>query len=250
MWARCALPAIVEAAMKAISVALPLVTAFLCGFCGAGGRSDVEQLREQMVKRQIEARGVRDARVLSAMRAVERHRFVPTASLHQAYGDHPLPIGGGQTISQPYIVALMSELCRLRGDERVLEIGTGSGYQAAVLSLLTKEVYSIELVESLGKAAIKRLGELGYANVRVRIGDGYKGWPEMAPFDVIIITAAPPEVPPMLFEQLKEGGIMVVPVGELWQELITVEKENGRMIRKTITGVRFVPMVRGSDGGR
>jgi len=198
-----------------------------------------------MVKRQIESRGVNDERVLKAMREVERHKFIPNQHITAAYEDHPLPIGYGQTISQPYIVALMTELCRLNGTEKVLEIGTGSGYQAAVLSLLAKEVYTIEIVEPLGKLAKKRMKEMGYHNVHVRIGDGYKGWPEHAPFDVIIITAAPSEIPQTLFEQLKEGGIMVAPVGDFHQELITIEKVNGQMVKRVITYVRFVPMIHG-----
>ncbi len=198
-----------------------------------------------MVKRQIESRGVNDERVLKAMREVERHKFIPNQHITAAYEDHPLPIGYGQTISQPYIVALMTELCRLNGMEKVLEIGTGSGYQAAVLSLLAKEVYTIEIVEPLGKLAKKRMKEMGYHNVHVRIGDGYKGWPEHAPFDVIIITAAPSEIPQTLFEQLKEGGIMVAPVGDFHQELITIEKVNGQMVKRVITYVRFVPMIHG-----
>jgi protein-L-isoaspartate(D-aspartate) O-methyltransferase len=181
------------------------------------------------------------------MREVERHKFIPNQHITAAYEDHPLPIGYGQTISQPYIVALMTELCRLHGTEKVLEIGTGSGYQAAVLSLLAKEVYSIEIVEPLGKLAKKRMKEMGYHNVHVRIGDGYKGWPEHAPFDVIIITAAPSKIPQALFEQLKEGGIMVAPVGDFHQELITIEKVNGQMVKRVITYVRFVPMIHGKE---
>lgn len=196
-----------------------------------------------MVKRQIEARGVSDTRVLKAMRTVERHKFVSTTDIHAAYEDHPLPIGYGQTISQPYIVALMSELCNLDGSERILEIGTGSGYQAAVLSLLAKEVYSIEIVEALGKLSTKRLKDFGYKNVMVKIGDGYQGWPEKAPFDVIILTAAPSAIPGKLFEQLKEGGLMVAPVGDFHQELLKIEKINGKMVKQTVTFVRFVPMV-------
>lgn len=203
----------------------------------------MEKLRDIMVKRQIESRGVRNERVLKAMRDVERHKFVPNQHITSAYEDHPLPIGYGQTISQPYIVALMTELCELNGTEKVLEIGTGSGYQAAILSLLSKEVYSIEIVAPLGKMAAKRLKDLGYHNVQVRIGDGYQGWPEKSPFDVIILTAAPPKIPEKLFEQLKEGGVMVAPVGDLHQELITIEKVNGRMVKRVITYVRFVPMV-------
>ena len=211
--------------------------------CSISGENELERAREKMVTRQIEARGVKDARVLAAMRKVERHKFVTNRTITESYEDYPLPIGYGQTISQPYIVALMTELCRLKGNEKSLEIGTGSGYQAAVLSLLAREVYSIEIVEELGKSASKRLKELKYDNVKVRIGDGYKGWPEEAPFDVIILTASPPEIPETLLEQLKDGGILVAPVGDFTQELVRVEKHDGKYSRETITYVRFVPMI-------
>ncbi|MGB4269191.1 MAG: protein-L-isoaspartate(D-aspartate) O-methyltransferase [Spirochaetota bacterium] len=204
----------------------------------------MQQLRELMVKKQIEARGIRDLRVLQAMLKVERHKFVPELSIPQAYEDHPLPIGYGQTISQPYIVALMTELCELDGSEKVLEIGTGSGYQAAILSLLAKEVFTIEIVEPLGKQAAVRLKSLGYKNVTVKIGDGYKGWPEHAPFDVIMLTAAPPSVPDALLSQLKEdGGILVAPVGDYHQELVKIVRNGNNYSQKVITYVRFVPMV-------
>lgn len=211
--------------------------------CNSKGANRMEQLRKQMVKNQIEARGVTSPSVLKALTKVERHLFVPKPHLENAYADHPLPIGKGQTISQPYIVALMSELCELKGSEKVLEIGTGSGYQAAVLSHLARSVYSMEIVPSLGKAATKRLKNLGYANVTVRIGDGYRGWPEEAPFDVIILTASPPEIPRALIDQLKEGGVLVAPEGDYVQQLVKVTKENGKVTKKTITYVRFVPMV-------
>ncbi len=205
----------------------------------------MEKLRELMVRDQIEARGVSDKRVLDAMRNVERHRFIPGHHVTSAYEDHPLPIGHGQTISQPYIVALMTELCELDGTEKVLEIGTGSGYQAAVLSLLAKEVYSIEIVAPLGQSAGRKLSELGYRNVQVRIGDGYLGWPDQAPFDVIILTASPPKIPQSLIDQLGEGGILVAPEGEYSQELVKITKQNGKVIKRTITYVRFVPMIHG-----
>lgn len=210
----------------------------------------MEKLREQMVKRQIEDRGVRDVRVLSAMRDTERHLFVPEHNIQVAYEDHPLPIGYGQTISQPYIVALMTELCDLGGDEKVLEIGTGSGYQTAILAKLAKEVYSIEIVEPLGKLARQRLDKMGYKNVHVKIGDGYGGWPDAAPFDVIILTAAPPSIPELLFEQLKEGGVLIAPVGDYFQELVRVDKVHGKMQKRTITHVRFVPMVHEEERSR
>jgi protein-L-isoaspartate(D-aspartate) O-methyltransferase len=211
--------------------------------CIDSGEKDVERAREKMVKTQIEARGVRDPRVLSAMRKVERHKFVASRTFEEAYEDYPLPIGHGQTISQPYIVALMTELCRLKGAEKVLEIGTGSGYQAAVLSLLAGEVYTIEIVEALGKSVAKRLKEMNYSNIYVRIGDGYKGWPEKAPFDVIMLTACPPKIPDALFDQLKDGGILVAPVGEYMQELVRIEKQGGKYTKETVTYVRFVPMI-------
>ncbi len=207
----------------------------------------MEKLRELMVKSQIESRGVSDRGVLDAMRKVERHKFVPGSHISAAYEDHPLPIGHGQTISQPYIVALMTELCELSGTEKVLEIGTGSGYQAAVLSLLAGEVYSMEIVEPLGRSAIQKLAELGYRNVQVRIGDGYLGWPEEAPFDVIILTASPPRIPQALIDQLAEGGILVAPEGDFSQELVKITKQNGRITKRTVTYVRFVPMIRGSQ---
>ncbi|HNW28606.1 MAG TPA: protein-L-isoaspartate(D-aspartate) O-methyltransferase [Spirochaetota bacterium] len=206
----------------------------------------MEKLRDLMVKTQIEARGVSDKGVLDAMRKVERHKFVPGSHIASAYEDHPLPIGHGQTISQPYIVALMTELCELNGTEKVLEIGTGSGYQAAILSLLAGKVYSIEIVEPLGKSARQKLAELGYSNVQVRIGDGYRGWPEEAPFDVIILTASPPKIPQTLIEQMAEGGILVAPEGDFSQELVKITKQNGKISRRTITYVRFVPMIHGS----
>jgi protein-L-isoaspartate(D-aspartate) O-methyltransferase len=200
-----------------------------------------------MVDTQIRNRGVRDERVLQAMAAVPRHEFVPEGSISQAYDDHPLHIGHGQTISQPYIVALMSEVLQLEQGDRVLEIGTGSGYQAAVLAELVDEVYSIEIVEALGTEAAERLKRLGYDNVDVRIGDGYEGWPEKAPFDAVIVTAAPETVPQALVEQLAEGGRMVLPVGVGIQELLLVEMKNGIAVERHITSVRFVPMVHGDD---
>ncbi len=213
--------------------------------CRSEGDMSMEKLRDLMVKSQIESRGVSDKRVLNAMRTVERHRFIPGQHISSAYEDHPLPIGHGQTISQPYIVALMTELCELDGNEKVLEIGTGSGYQAAILSLLAKEVYSIEIVQPLGKSARQKLAELGYKNVQIRIGDGYLGWPEESPFDVIILTASPPKIPQTLIDQLAEGGILVAPEGDFSQELIKITRKNGKITRRTVTYVRFVPMIHG-----
>jgi protein-L-isoaspartate(D-aspartate) O-methyltransferase len=200
------------------------------------------QARRRMVEEQLSARGIEDARVLAAMGKVPRHQLVPREVRSQAYADRPLPIGEGQTISQPYIVAYMTEQLRLKGGERVLEVGTGSGYQAAVLAEIAAEVYTIEIVAALGKRAEGDLARLGYKNVTVRIGDGYRGWPEKAPFDAIVVTAAPPEVPAPLIEQLKPGGRLVLPVGETFQELLLVTKDAGGVQRKRLLPVRFVPM--------
>jgi len=203
--------------------------------------------REAMVLKQIEGRGVSDPRVVKAMREVPRHLFVPKEMRRSAYQDYPLPIGHNQTISQPYIVALMTEVLKLEGNEKVLEIGTGSGYQAAVLSKLCKQAFTIEILKPLADQAREILNRLGYENVTVRHGDGYKGWPEEAPFDAIIVTAAPPEVPPKLVEQLKTGGRMVIPVGTLIQELMLIEKKKDGVVEKRLLPVRFVPMVHGDD---
>jgi len=203
-----------------------------------------------MVADQIAARGVKDPRVLAAMRDVPRHQFVPSDARADAYIDAPLPIGFGQTISQPYIVALMTELVRPSATDAVLEIGTGSGYQAAVLSRLAATVRSIELVEPLARAAQAALRELGYANVQVRIGDGYQGWPEAAPFDVIVVTAAPDAVPSALVAQLRPGGRLVIPVGPVGgvQDLLLIERDAaGRTTTRSIIPVRFVPLVRKRD---
>jgi protein-L-isoaspartate(D-aspartate) O-methyltransferase len=203
-----------------------------------------------MVEGQIVARGVRDRAVLEALQSVPRDKFVPPDLADQAYSDNPLPIGFGQTISQPYIVGYMSELLGLQPGHKVLEIGTGSGYQAAVLSLLARDVYSIEIVSELGAQARERLERLGYSKVHVRIGDGYKGWPEEAPFDRILLTAAPHEIPQPLLDQLAPGGRLVAPVGPTYgaQEIIVVDKDaNGNLTRRTDLPVRFVPMVPGKD---
>jgi len=201
--------------------------------------------RRRMVERQIAARGIRDLRVLEAMRSVPRHWFVPKSQSSEAYEDHPLPIGHGQTISQPYIVALMTESLGLRPNDKVLEIGTGSGYQAAILAELTDKVFTIEIVQPLGEQALRILSEKGYKNIRLRIGDGYRGWPEEAPFDAIIVTCAPESPPPALVEQLAVGGRMCIPVGSDWgnQELILLRKRaDGTLSREVIAPVRFVPM--------
>lgn len=208
---------------------------------------DARRHREALVRR-IEASGyVKSARVLAALRQVPRHMFIPEVPLADAYADMPLPIGSGQTISQPTVVGEMTDALELRGRERVLEIGTGSGYQAAVLSVLAAEVYSIEIVPELGERAARRLRALGYANVHVRVGDGYAGWPEHAPFDRIIVTAAPPEIPRALTDQLAEGGVLVAPVGEQYetQWLVRVRKKGDVLRRERLEPVRFVPMVPG-----
>ena len=208
------------------------------------GRDDATAgQRARMVETQIAARGVRDPRVLAAMRKVPRHLFIGPAERARAYEDQPVPIGDNQTISQPYIVALMTELLELPPKARVLEIGTGSGYQSAVLGELATEVYSIEILPELARAAAEKLKDLGYANVVVREGDGYRGWPEHAPFDGIIVTAAPERIPQPLLEQLSPGGRMVIPVGGFFQELKVFAKDrDGRVTEKDIIPVRFVPM--------
>jgi len=204
--------------------------------------------RHRMVTEQIAARGVRDARVLATLRAVPRHLFVPPAQQAGAYEDTPLPIGHGQTISQPYIVALMTELARPRPRDRALEVGTGSGYQAAVLARLVSHVYTVEIIEPLAREAQQRLQSLGYTNTTVRVGDGYAGWPEMAPFDVIVVTAAPSHVPPPLVDQLKPAGRLVIPVGSVFgaQELQLIEKDaSGHIQTRRVAPVAFVPLRRG-----
>ncbi len=206
-------------------------------------RDDEAERRARMVETQIVARGVRDPCVLTAMREVQRHLFVDPAQRAQAYEDHPLPIAGNQTISQPYIVALMTELAEVTPNEKVLEIGTGSGYQSAVLSRCAREVYSIEIVPELARASGERLRRLGYGNVTVKEGDGYRGWSEHAPFDAIIVTAAPDRIPQPLLDQLAPGGRMVIPVGSFFQELKVLSKDkNGKISEKDILPVRFVPM--------
>lgn len=198
--------------------------------------------REVMVQRQIVARDVRDLRVLQAMSRVPRHLFVPPAMQSYAYIDSPLAIGHGQTISQPYIVAFMTEALRLQPNDRVLEVGTGSGYQAAVLSVLVREVYSVEIVEPLATEATARLRRLGYANVTIRAGDGYRGWPEKAPFNAIMVTAAPDHVPQALLDQLAPGGRLILPVGNQSQALIRIRRTANGFNRENLLPVRFVPM--------
>ena len=199
--------------------------------------------RRRMVEQDLRGRDITDQRVLEVMGRVRRQSFVPQSRQHSAYADRALPIGHDQTISQPYIVALMTQLVRPKPGSRALEIGTGSGYQAAILAELCKEVYSIEIIKPLAEEARRRLAGLGYKNVTVRCGDGYRGWPQHAPFDVIVVAAAPDHVPEALIDQLAPGGRMVIPKGRHSQELILIEKQtDGSVRRKSITGVRFVPM--------
>ncbi len=203
---------------------------------------DYNSQRIRMVKTQIGARGVKDERVLEAMRTVPRHQFVPQYNRDRSYGDYPLPIGKGQTISQPYIVALMTELLHPKRDHKVLEIGTGSGYQAAVLSHLVSKVYTIEIIPELSHRAQETLKKLGYDNIEFKIGDGYRGWKEHAPFDGIIVTAAPDHIPEPLIEQLAVGGRMVIPVGKWYQKLVVVRKTENGIEKEDIIPVSFVPM--------
>jgi protein-L-isoaspartate(D-aspartate) O-methyltransferase len=227
------------------------LTALSCFGCGDQVRalddSSYDAARETMVREQIVARGIRDPRVVEAMRQVPRHVFIPQAERDRAYIDAPVPIGQGQTISQPYIVALMTELVRPQSSDRVLEVGTGSGYQAAVLARLVAHVYTIELEETLGRRAEATLGEQKYDNVTVRVGDGYGGWPEHAPFDIIIVTAAPEHVPQPLIDQLKPGGRLIVPVGPRFtvQQLQLIEKDAAGEVRtRNVSPVMFVPLRR------
>ncbi len=206
---------------------------------------DYQRERNEMVETQIAARGVKNERVIKAMKDVPRHLFVPPEYRKLAYEDYPLYIGHSQTISQPYIVAFMTEAAYLKPTDKVLEIGTGSGYQTAVLSELVDKVYSIEILEPLARSAEERLDRLGYKNIFIKYGDGYKGWPEHAPYDAIIVTAAPEEIPETLVNQLKGGGVMIVPVGSYYQELYRVIKENGVLHKEILMPVRFVPMIRG-----
>ena len=206
--------------------------------------TDFDRQRQQMVDQQLRTRGISDPRVLKAMQTVPRHLFVPEDYRDMAYADTPLPIGQGQTISQPYIVALMSEVLAIQPRQRVLEIGTGSGYQAAILAEMGALVFTIEIVPQLGERARKALQTLGYENVRVNIGDGYLGWPEAAPFDAIVVTCAPEQIPKPLKTQLAEGGRMVIPVGEKYhQQLMLLTKQKGEIREQKIVDVRFVPMV-------
>jgi len=205
---------------------------------------DTDVLNFKMIQEQIINRGIKSQQVLDAFEKVPRHLFVPEKYRSMSYEDRPLPIGKGQTISQPYIVAFMTEVLDLKPSDRVLEIGTGSGYQAAILAEICDMVYSIEIVPYLGKNAAKVLNEIGYENIELKIGDGYQGWAAHAPYDAIIVTCAPTQIPLPLKKQLAEGGRMIIPVGEQYvQELILLEKEKGQLIEKKVLPVRFVPMV-------
>ena len=213
-----------------------------------GPAADFAAERERMVNEQFVRRGIHDLRVLAAMRKVPREEFVPAQLRNESYRDSPLPIGHDQTISQPYIVASMTEQLRPKSTDRILEVGTGSGYQAAILAELVAEVYTVEIIEPLARNAQALLERLGYSNVHVKAGDGYKGWPEHAPFDVIIVTCAINHVPSPLIAQLKEGGRMMIPVGESFaQELYLFEKEKGELKKSAVLPVVFVPMQRESD---
>ena len=244
---------------------IPLLIAFLLGVLDAcaspkpqgdsiSARSDAPDThaaeRARMVREQLRARAIRDEGVLAAMGRVPRHRFVPPSYEHDAYGDYPLPIGFGQTISQPYIVAYMTDAAAITAADKVLEIGTGSGYQAAILGELAREVYTIEIVPELAERARTLLRDLGYANVNVRTGDGYAGWKEHAPFDAILVTAAPDHVPPALIEQLAVNGRMIIPVGRGEQEMRVVTKTATGVTQQSTLLVRFVPLVRPDTGGR
>ncbi len=206
-----------------------------------------ELKRKQMVEDQIERRGITSKQVLDSLRGVPRHLFVPEKLQSHAYDDYPLAIGFGQTISQPYIVAYMTEAANLKAGDRVLEIGTGSGYQAAILAEIVKEVYSVEIVKELAESSQKRLTNLGYRNIFIKHGDGYQGWLEHAPFDAIIVTAAPQEIPPKLVEQLEAGGRMVIPVGSFFQELYLITKTSQGFEKRQLLPVQFVPMIQSKE---
>jgi protein-L-isoaspartate(D-aspartate) O-methyltransferase len=221
---------------------MPPVFVFVAG-CGAQ-ENDFEYRRAQMVKTQIEDRGISDPKVLDAMRKVPRHRFVLHENISKAYNDYPLPIEEGQTISQPYIVAFMSEALKLKPTDKVLEIGTGSGYQAAILAEICDSVFTIEIFPKLTKKAKGIFIDLGYKNILCKTGDGYLGWPEQAPFDAIIVTCAPSKVPELLKNQLAEGGRMIIPVDEFYgQSLVLLEKRKGKLREEKVLPVRFVPMI-------
>jgi protein-L-isoaspartate(D-aspartate) O-methyltransferase len=231
--------------MRRVSVWL-IASALAATGCHKGPTSSREFTaeRQKMVEQQLKPRGIKDERVLAAMAKVPREEFVPENLRDKGYSDSALPIGQDQTISQPFIVAFMTEQLQLQPTDRILEIGTGSGYQTAVLAELVKDVYTIEIVEPLAKDASARLTRLGYSNAHVKVGDGYEGWPDVAPFDAIIVTCAPDKVPQPLTQQLKENGRMIVPVGSgMEQQLFLLEKKDGQLAQTAILPVRFVPMV-------
>lgn len=230
-----------------IAPAILVPVTMLCPTLRQGDDEAFQSKRDAMVTQQIEARGIDHPEVLRAMRTVPRHLFVSPQHRNEAYEDHPLPIGLKQTISQPYIVALMTQLADPDPGDVILEVGTGSGYQAAVLAEIVQSVYTVEILAPLGEQARKRFEEFGYSNVESRIGDGYQGWEEHAPFDAILVTAAAEQIPPPLVEQLKPGGVLVIPVGERYrvQTLMLVEKaQDGTTISRSLIPVRFVPLVR------
>jgi len=221
--------------------------AALLALAACRGGDPMQRARDEMVDKQIAGRGVRDARLLAAMRRVPRHLFLPPSEAARAYEDRTIPIGDGQSISQPYVAAFMTEQLRLTGGEKVLEIGTGSGYEAALLAALAGKVYSVEIRPELAKSAEERLRTLGVSNVEVRAADGYQGWPEAAPFDGIIVTAAPERIPPPLLSQLAVGGRMVIPVGGFYQELKVIERTPDGYLERSVLPVRFVPLANPSE---
>jgi protein-L-isoaspartate(D-aspartate) O-methyltransferase len=231
-----------------IFMAGPLLISQHTSCQNADSDSEYVEARERMIRQHLAARDITDERVLEAFRKVAREKFVPENLRLYAYADHALPIGHGQTISQPYVVALMTQLADVGPDSKVLEIGTGSGYQAAILSVLVDHVYSIEIIDSLAATAADRLDRLGYDNVTVRTGDGYRGWPEYAPFDAILVTAAPTKIPQPLVDQLSDSGRMVIPVGDNRQELHLVKKIGDSVVTESVTPIRFVPMTGEVEG--
>lgn len=232
-----------------ISIFLTLILTVSCTG-QSGDQTDWKQQRTNLVEVFVKGQGISDPKVLAAMQKVERHLFVPEEYRSMSYEDRPLPIGEGQTISQPSLVAMMTEILELNRGDKVLEIGTGSGYQAAILGELVDSVFTIEIIEPLGKRADQLLNDLGYKNIHTKIGDGYQGWPEHAPFDAIIVTCAPSMIPQPLQDQLAEGGRMIIPVGEenTIQELVLIRKKKGRLMQENIIPVRFVPMLKEGGG--
>jgi protein-L-isoaspartate(D-aspartate) O-methyltransferase len=226
-----------------------LILSILIGWVMLPQTDKYSSLRERMVKVQILDRGITDSGTLNAMRKVPRHLFVPPDIMDQAYDDNPLPIGSGQTISQPYIVAYMTEVCRPTKKKKVLEIGTGSGYQAAIFAEIVDTVYTIEIIQELVDSSSEKLRQLGYKNIIQKAGDGYNGWPEHAPYDIIVVTAAANEIPKPLINQLAENGRLIIPVGQPWlvQELILLEKKNGKIEESRLASVRFVPFKRSEN---